>query len=141
MRRTIDSVAGAKQAIVQMYNATAPVFRDIVFRNSQEEIIDLAVEYTKLARQLMEECTARTGTRFRFQYGPEAFSQTEPEFAIEVCEAVKAAWGKAGTGGDRITFNLATTVENCPPNHFADLVSVLGEPVMLLELICFVGSG
>ena len=105
-----------------MYNATSPNFRNVVFRNSKEETIALAVKHTKLVRQLTDECTAKHGTKFRFEYSPETFSQTEPEFAVEVCEAVKAAWGKAGTGDERIIFNLPATVEVAPPNHYADQV-------------------
>lgn len=105
-----------------MYNATSPTFRDVVFRNSKEKTIQLAVEHTKLVRQLTEECTAKYGTIFKYEYSPETFTQTEPEFALEVCEAVKTAWGKAGTGDDRIIFNLPSTVEVAPPNHYADQV-------------------
>ncbi|KAF5315926.1 hypothetical protein D9611_004791 [Ephemerocybe angulata] len=112
IRRTIDSVAGAKKAIIHMYNATSPTFRDVVFRNSKEKTIELAITHTKIVRQLTEECTAKYGTKFRYEYSPETFTQTEPDFAIEVCEAVKAAWGKAGTGEDRIIFNLPATIEN-----------------------------
>ena len=122
IRRTVDSVAGSKLAIIHMYNATSPMFRNVVFRNSKEETIALAVKHTKLVRQLTDECTAKTGTLFRFEYSPETFSQTEPEFAVEVCEAVKAAWGRAGTGDERIIFNLPATVEVGPPNHYADQV-------------------
>lgn len=122
IRRTIDSVAGAKQAIIHMYNATSPTFREVVFRNSKEETVELAISHTKLVRQLTEECTAKHGTKFRYEYSPETFTQTEPNFAIEVCEAVKATWGKAGPGEDRIVFNLPATVEIAPPNHYADLV-------------------
>ncbi|KAH9050579.1 2-isopropylmalate synthase [Lactarius hengduanensis] len=112
--RTIDSVAGTKQAIIHMYNATSPLFR--------EETIQLAVEHTKLVRRLSEECTERHGTVFRYEYSPETFSQTEPEFSVEICDAVKAAWGKAGTDTlNKIIFNLPATVEIAPPNHFADL--------------------
>lgn len=125
IRRTVDSVAGCKKAIIHMYNATSPMFRDVVFRNSKEKTIELAVHHTKLVRELTEECTAKTGTAFRYEYSPETFSQTEPEFSIEVCEAVKAAWGKAGTGEDRIIFNLPATVEIGPPNHYADMVIFL----------------
>jgi 2-isopropylmalate synthase len=124
IRRTIDSVEGSKQAILHMYNATSPLFRDVVFRNSKEQTIDLAVKHTKLVRQLTEECTAKHGTRFKYEYSPETFTQTEPEYAIEVCEAVKTAWGKAGTGDDRIIFNLPSTVEIAPPNHYADQAGV-----------------
>ncbi|TRM58613.1 hypothetical protein BD626DRAFT_550633 [Schizophyllum amplum] len=122
IKRTIDSVAGCKQAILHMYNATSPLFRDVVFRNSKEKTIELAVRHTKIVRQLTEECTAKHGTKFRYEYSPETFTQTEPDFAIEVCEAVKAAWGKAGTGEDRIVFNLPATVEIAPPNHYADQI-------------------
>ncbi|GLB34770.1 putative 2-isopropylmalate synthase [Lyophyllum shimeji] len=122
IRRTVDAVAGAKKAILHMYNATSPTFREVVFRNSKEETIALAVKHTKIARQLTEECTAKYGTQFIYEYSPETFTQTEPEVALEVCEAVKAAWGKAGTGDDRIIFNLPSTVEIAPPNHYADQI-------------------
>ncbi|PPQ98802.1 hypothetical protein CVT24_003356 [Panaeolus cyanescens] len=122
IRRTIDAVAGAKHAILHMYNATSPTFRDVVFRNSKEKTIELAVSHTKLVRQLTEECTAKYGTIFKYEYSPETFTQTEIDYAIEVCEAVKATWGKAGTGEDRIIFNLPATVEIAPPNHYADQI-------------------
>ncbi|PPQ93219.1 hypothetical protein CVT25_015217 [Psilocybe cyanescens] len=122
IKRTIDSVAGTKKAILHMYNATSPTFRNVVFRNSKEKTIELAVEHTKIVRRLTEECTAKYGTMFKYEYSPETFTQTEPEFALEVCEAVKEAWGKAGTGDDRIIFNLPATVEIAPPNHYADQI-------------------
>ncbi|KAF4576643.1 hypothetical protein EYR40_000887 [Pleurotus pulmonarius] len=122
IKRTIDSVAGTKKAILHMYNATSPTFRNVVFGNSKEKTLELAVTHTKLVRQLTDECTAKYGTQFRYEYSPETFTQTEPDFAVEVCEAVKAAWGKAGTGDDRIIFNLPSTVEIAPPNHYADQI-------------------
>ncbi|KAE9388354.1 2-isopropylmalate synthase [Gymnopus androsaceus JB14] len=122
IKRTIDSVAGAKHAILHMYNATSPTFRNVVFRNSKEQTIDLAVKHTKIVRQLTEECTNKYGTKFIYEYSPETFTQTEPDFAIEVCEAVKTAWGKAGLGEERIIFNLPSTVEIAPPNHYADQI-------------------
>ncbi|KAI0950017.1 hypothetical protein AcV7_008613 [Taiwanofungus camphoratus] len=122
IKRTVDSVAGAKRAIIHMYNATSCLFREVVFRNSKEETIALAVKHTKIVKQLTEECTAKYGTIFKYEYSPETFTQTEPEFAVEVCEAVKAAWAKASIGEDRIIFNLPATVEIGPPNHYADQV-------------------
>ncbi|TBU35550.1 2-isopropylmalate synthase [Dichomitus squalens] len=123
IKRTVDAVAGSKRAIIHMYNATSCLFRTVVFRNSKEETLALAVKHTEIIRKLTEECTAKYGTQFRYEYSPETFSQTEPEFALEVCEAVKKAWGKAGTAYDeRIIFNLPATVEIGPPNHYADLV-------------------
>jgi 2-isopropylmalate synthase len=122
IRRTVDSLAGAKRAIVHMYNATCPCFREVVFGNTQDSTIDLAVKHTKIVRQLTDEYSVKYGTIFRYEYSPETFSQTEPDFAIRVCEAVKAAWGRAGTGDERIVFNLPATVEIGPPNHYADLI-------------------
>ncbi|KAJ3797211.1 hypothetical protein GGU11DRAFT_87635 [Lentinula aff. detonsa] len=122
IRRTIDSVAGAKHAIIHMYNAVSPTFRNVVFRNSKEQTLDLAVKHTKIIRQLTEECTQKYGTKFIYEYSPETFTQTEPDFALEVCEAVKKAWGKAGLGDERIIFNLPSTVEIGPPNHYADQI-------------------
>jgi 2-isopropylmalate synthase len=109
-----------------MYNATCPLFRNVVFKSSREETIQLATTHTELVRRLTEECTEKHGTIFRYEYSPETFSQTEPEFSVEICDAVKAAWGKAGTDTlERIIFNLPATVEIAPPNHFADLVRAL----------------
>ncbi|KAK2463313.1 hypothetical protein APHAL10511_004624 [Amanita phalloides] len=122
IKRTVEAVAGAKHAILHMYNATSSLFRTVVFRNSKEKTIELASEHTKIVKQLTEECTAKHGTKFKYEYSPETFTQTEPEFAVEICEAVKAAWGKAGSGEDRIIFNLPSTVEIGPPNHYADQI-------------------
>ncbi|KAG8927765.1 hypothetical protein FRC02_007796 [Tulasnella sp. 418] len=135
IKRTVDSVAGAKHAIIHMYNATSPTFREVVFRNSKEETIALAVEHTKLVRQLTEECTAKYGTKFKYEYSPETFTQTEIEFAVEICEAVKKTWGKAGTGEDRIIFNLPATVEIATPNHYADQIEMFCRTVSEREKI------
>lgn len=106
-----------------MYNASAPLFRDVVFRNSKEQTIALAVEHTTLVAQLTDEYSQKFGTIFRYEYSPEVFTQTEIEFAVELCEAVKTTWGKAGTKhNEKIIFNLPATVEIAPPNHFADQV-------------------
>ncbi|KAJ7583034.1 hypothetical protein C8J56DRAFT_1056043 [Mycena floridula] len=122
IRRTIDAVAGSKHAILHMYNATSPLFRDVVFGNTKEQTIELAVKHTKLVRQLTEECTQKHGTVFKYEYSPETFTQTEIDFSVEICEAVKAAWGKADTEEGRIIFNLPSTVEVGPPNHYADQI-------------------
>ena len=107
-----------------MYNATCRMFREVVFKNSREETVALAVKHTKLIAELSDEYSKKYGTRFRYEYSPETFSQTEPEFAVEICNAVKATWGKAGLGDERIIFNLPATVEIAPPNHYADQVFV-----------------
>ncbi|KAH9934309.1 uncharacterized protein B0H18DRAFT_553716 [Fomitopsis serialis] len=122
--RTFKAIAGARRVIVNLFNATSPCFREVVFRKSKEEIIDLAVRHTIIVRQLVDEYGDRYGTRFRFAYGVEAFTQTEPEYIIEICSAAKRTWGLAGPGDDRIILNLPSTVEAGPPNHFADQVNI-----------------
>lgn len=107
-----------------MYNATSPLFREVVFRNTKEQTVDLAVTHTQIIRKLTDEYSERFGTKFKYEYSPETFTQTEPEFAVEICDAVLKAWGKAGLGEDRIIFNLPATVEIAPPNHYADQVSI-----------------
>lgn len=118
-----------------MYNATSPMFREVVFGNSKEQTIALAVEHTKLVRQLTEEATAKYGTIFRYEYSPETFTQTELDFAVEICDAVKAAWGKAGPGDERIIFNLPATVEIATPNHYADQIELFQRKITEREKI------
>ncbi|EJD02253.1 2-isopropylmalate synthase [Fomitiporia mediterranea MF3/22] len=122
IRRTFESVAGAKHVIIHMYNATCPMFREVVFQNSKAQTIELAIKHTQLVRRLTDEYAEKFGTKFKYEYSPETFTQTEPEFALEICEAVKTAWGKADPGEDRIIFNLPATVEIAPPNHYADQI-------------------
>ena len=62
------------------------------------------------------------GTKFKYDYGPEIFTQTEPDFTLEICEAVRATWGRAGTGKDCIILNLPSMVKIAPPNHYADQI-------------------
>jgi 2-isopropylmalate synthase len=123
--RTFEAVAGAKHVIIHMYNATCPMFRDVVFKNSKEQTIGLAVRHTILVRDLTDQYAASHGTTFRYEYSPETFSQTEVQFSVAICDAVKTAWAKAGTGNERIIFNLPATVEVGPPNHYADQASLL----------------
>ncbi|KAH7910641.1 hypothetical protein BJ138DRAFT_1064731 [Hygrophoropsis aurantiaca] len=122
IRRTFEAVAGAKHVIIHMYNATCPMFRNVVFRNSKEQTVALAVKHTEIVRKLTDEYSASHGMKFRYEYSPETFSQTEIGFSVEICDAVKTAWGKASTGIDRIIFNLPATVEIAPPNHYADQI-------------------
>jgi 2-isopropylmalate synthase len=106
-----------------MYNAVCCLFREVVFKHSEEQTIALAVEHTKLIRDLTDEYSAKHGTQFRYEYSPETFSQSDIDFSVRVCEAVKAAWGKHGTQPhDRLIINLPATVEIGPPNHWADQV-------------------
>ncbi|KAK0490273.1 2-isopropylmalate synthase [Armillaria novae-zelandiae] len=119
--KSITSLSGAKHAIIHLYNAVSPVFREVVFRNTKEQTIDLTLNAVRLVKQLTEEENARSGTRFTLNYCLETFSQTEPEFTAELGNRVLAEWGKASPD-DKVIFNLAATVECAPSNHYADMV-------------------
>ncbi|KAF5371465.1 hypothetical protein D9615_009592 [Tricholomella constricta] len=119
--KSIESLSGCRHAIIHLYNAVSPVFREVVFRNTKEQTIDLTLNAVRLVKKLTEEETARSGTRFTLNYCLETFSQTEPEFTVELGNRVLAEWGKA-TPEDKMIFNLAATVECAPSNHYADMV-------------------
>ncbi|CAO1636355.1 unnamed protein product [Sympodiomycopsis kandeliae] len=123
VRKTFECIKGAKHVIMHMYNASSPLFRDVVFGNSQDKTIDLAVRHTKLVAELMDHYSKpeNGGTQFKYEYSPETFTQTEPEFSVRLCNEVRKAWGKASPT-NKIIFNLPATVEVGPPNHYADLV-------------------
>ncbi len=117
IERTFESLRGAKQAIVHLYNATSPAFRRTVFNMGRREIVDLAVSG---ARQMLDEAANQPNTDWIFQYSPETFSTTEPEFALEICEAVLEVWQP--TPERKIIFNLPATVEASTPNVYADQI-------------------
>lgn len=126
IKRTFEAVRGANKVILHMYNAAAPIFREQVFGNSKEQTIELAVKHIKVVRKLVDEAIARGDrTQWQLEYSPEAFSQTEPDFAVEICNAVQDAWfaGKDKFKESPIIFNLPATVEVATPNHYADQVS------------------
>ena len=117
IRRTMDSVRGARRAIVHVYNATAPVFRDVVFGMSQDEVKALAVSSVRLIKEL---CAQAPETEWVLQYSPEVFTSTELEFARDVCDAVTAEWG--ATPHNKVILNLPATVEVSTPNVYADQI-------------------
>ena len=120
IRRTMDSVRGAKRAIIHVYNATSPTFRELVFGMSKPQVVDLAVSAVRLIKQIGAEIQATSGTEIRLEYSPETFSATELDFALEVCDAVTAAWG--ATPDNKVILNLPATVEVATPNVYADQV-------------------
>ena len=117
IRRTIDSLAGARRAIVHVYTATSKPFRENVFGMSRAEVVDMAVSAVRLIRQLTAE---RPQTEWVLEYSPETFSATELDFAKEVCDAVTAEWG--ATPDNKVIINLPATVEVATPNVYADQV-------------------
>ncbi|MFT0212506.1 2-isopropylmalate synthase [Pseudomonas sp. F1_0610] len=115
--RTFESLKGAKKAIVHLYNAVSPSFRKIVFNTDQAGVKNIAVEGAKLFKKY---AAMYPETQWTFEYSPETFSMTEPEFAIEVCNAVTEVWQP--TPDNKIIFNLPATVEVTTPNVYADLI-------------------
>jgi 2-isopropylmalate synthase len=122
IRRTVESVRGAKNAIIHIYLATSACFRQVVFGYTEEQTLELAVECTKLVRSLTKDNPEASGTNWQFEFSPECFSDTDPDYAVRVCQAVKAAWGPNAESGDQIIFNLPATVELATPNIYADLI-------------------
>jgi 2-isopropylmalate synthase len=117
IRRTMDSCKGAKKAIVHLYNATAPAWREIVFKMDKDSVKALAVSGTKMIREIAD---AHPETAWTFQYSPECFTSTELDFAKEVCNAVIETWGP--TPDRKMIINLPATVEVGTPNHYADQI-------------------
>jgi 2-isopropylmalate synthase len=117
IRRTVESVKGAPRAIVHVYNATAPVWRRVVFGLSVQEMIQLVAKQVSLVKELTD---ALPGTKWGLEYSPEAFSMTELPVALEACNTAIRSWD-AGPGRP-IIINLPTTVENATPNIYADQI-------------------
>lgn len=117
IRRTFESLQGVPQAIVHIYNSTSPVQRRITFNKSKEAIKTIAVEGTRLVKELVSTIPE---TRIRLEYSPESFSDTEVEYALDICEAVMAEWGPSEA--EKIILNLPATVEVATPNIHADQI-------------------
>jgi len=117
IERTVESLVGAKKAIIHMYNSTSPAQRRVVFGKSKEEIKAIAV---KGAQMIKERLSRLKGTEVMLQYSPESFSATEVEYAREVSEAVMDVWQP--TPQHKMILNLPDTVEVAMPNVYADQI-------------------
>ncbi|KFB76693.1 MAG: 2-isopropylmalate synthase [Candidatus Accumulibacter sp.] len=117
IRRSIESLKGARRAIVHVYNATSKPFREHVFALSKTEVVNMAVAAVHLIRELTD---AQPETEWVLEYSPETFTATELDFALEICDAVTAAW--RATPEDKVILNLPTTVEVTTPNVYADQI-------------------
>lgn len=120
IERTVESAAGAKKAMIHLYNACAPAFRKIVFNMSKQEVMAVAVEGTRHVMACMKN---HPQTDWFYEYSPEVFSTTEPELALEVCNAVTAVWQP--TPEKKIVFNLPATIEATTPNMYADQIEFM----------------
>ena len=130
IRRTMESLKGARRAIVHIYNATSPVFRETVFGMSKDEVKALAVDSVTLVKQLAAE---QPETEFILEYSPETFTATELAFAKEVCDAVVAAWDPQP--GEKVIINLPSTVEVAGPNVYADQIEWMNRNLARREQI------
>ena len=117
IRRTFESLQGVPSAIVHLYNSTSPVQRRVTFGKSKEEIRQIAIEGTQLVKSLVDTIP---DTKIRFQYSPESFSDTEVDYALEICESVMAVWEP--TAEAPMILNLPATVEVATPNIHADQI-------------------
>ena len=119
IRKTFEAVKGAPKAIVHVYNSTSVAQREQVFKKSKEEILKIAVEGAKLLKELAEQ----TEGNFQFEYSPESFTGTEPEYALEVCNAVIDVWQP--TPDNKCIINLPVTVEHSMPHVYASQVEYM----------------
>ncbi len=119
IRKTFEALKGAKNAIVHVYNSTSVAQREQVFNKGRDEIKKIAVDGAKLLKQLSEE----EGENYRFEYSPESFTGTEPEYALEVINAVLDVWQP--TSDRKAVINLPATVENAMPHVYAQQVEYI----------------
>ncbi|WP_030162787.1 2-isopropylmalate synthase [Streptomyces sp. NRRL S-244] len=133
IERTVESLVGAKRATVHLYNATAPTFRRVVFRGSKEQIKQIAVDGTRLVMEYAEKLLGPE-TTFGYQYSPEIFTDTELDFALEVCEAVCDVWQPSE--GREIILNLPATVERSTPSTHADRFEWMARNLTRREHVC-----
>ncbi|WP_158769546.1 2-isopropylmalate synthase [Paraglaciecola sp. L1A13] len=117
IERTVESVRGAKHAILHMYNPLAPAFREIVYKTNKAGVKDIALQGTTWVKSLTEQAPE---VKWTYQYSPEVFSSTEIEFAKEVCDAVVEIWQP--NIDNKIIINLPATVEMNTPNTYADQI-------------------
>lgn len=119
IRKTFEALKGCKNAIVHLYNSTSLAQREQVFKKSKEEIKKIATD----GAELFNKIAAETGANFRYEYSPESFTGTEPEYALEVCNAVLDVWKP--TPDRKAIINLPVTVELSSPHVYADQVEYM----------------
>ena len=127
IKKTFESLRGAKSAIVHLYNSTSVAQREQVFKKSKQEIIDIAVKGAELFNKYSEEM----GVDYRYEYSPESFTGTEPEFALEICNAVLDVWKP--TPERPVIINLPVTVQVSMPHVYANQVEYMNDNLKYRE--------
>lgn len=130
IEKTFDALKGAKNAVVHLYNSTSTLQREVVFGNTKEETIELAVFGAKM---IQEESEKYKDTNWIFEYSPESFTGTEMDFAADICNAVGRIWKP--TADKKIIYNLPSTVEMSTPNIYADQIEYMCEHIENREAI------
>ncbi|WP_175639016.1 2-isopropylmalate synthase [Metabacillus schmidteae] len=119
--KTFEALRGAKKAVVHLYNSTSVAQREQVFKKSEEQIIDIAVNGAKM----LQKYAAETEGEFQFQYSPESFTGTEMEFALEICNAVLNIWQP--TADNKVIINLPATVSMSMPHVYASQIEYMSD--------------
>jgi len=119
--KTFEALKGAKHAIVHLYNSSSLAQREQVFKKSKEKIIEIAEEGAKLCKEYRE----KTEGHFVFEYSPESFTGTEPEFALEICNRVIDIWQP--TKDDKVIINLPVTVSHSMPHVYANQIEYMND--------------
>lgn len=127
IEKTFEALKGCKNAIVHLYNSTSLAQREQVFRKSKEEIINIAVKGAKLCKEYREKYEGN----FRFEYSPESFTGTEPEFALEISNAVLDIWQP--TSDDKVILNLPVTVQLSMPHVYANQIEYMCDNIKYRE--------
>jgi 2-isopropylmalate synthase len=133
IERTVEALRGVPRATVHLYNATAPVFRRVVFRGSRDQVKQIAVDGTRLVMEYADKLLGDE-TAFGYQYSPEIFTDTELDFALEVCEGVMDVWQPEE--GREIILNLPATVERSTPSTHADRFEWMSRNLSRREYVC-----
>ena len=127
IKKTFEAVKGAKNVIIHVYNSTSLAQREQVFKKSKEEILEIAVK----GAQLLKDLTEQAGENYRFEYSPESFTGTEPEYALEVCNAVLEVWKPQSDR--KAIINLPVTVQHSMPHVYASQVEYICKNIKYRE--------
>ena len=127
IKKTFEAVKGAKNVIIHVYNSTSLAQREQVFKKSKDEILKIAVK----GAQLLKDLTEQAGENYRFEYSPESFTGTEPEYALEVCNAVLDVWKPQSDR--KAIINLPVTVQHSMPHVYASQVEYICKNIKYRE--------
>lgn len=125
IKKTFDSLKGAKKAIVHLYNSTSVAQREQVFKKSMKDIVKIATEGAELIKKYADKYSEKEGTQFQFEYSPESFTGTEMDFAATICNAVIDIWEP--TPDNKVIINLPATVEMAMPHVYASQIEYMCE--------------